>query len=323
MTSLRPSREKTIAAADVISKHLPPTSLKEERDLSKLLDARAYVKYEFHNPVRSFKIRGALNLMHDLSRRGNVSSVITASTGNHGAAMSFACQRYEFPLTVGVPVGSNETKVDLIRQFGAAVEFIGRDLDDTKELLLKRGLPAGSMFIEDGSSPQIVAGTSTIGWEIGQSQLNLDTVIVPVGNGALIGGIGTVLKEMNPSIKVIGVQSDHAPCMALSFRAHRPVNTERCDTFATGMAVRVAIPEAVHLMLEVVDDMVLVTETELKQAMGLFYRLKGDLPEGAGAAALAGTLKIREAIRNKTVCLIVSGSNVDRALREEILEKFV
>ena len=96
-------------------------------------------------------------------------------------------------------------------------------------------------------------------------------VLVPVGNGALIGGIGTVIKATNPSIKVIGVQAEEAPCMALSFKAGKPVNTESCNTFATGMAVRVAIPEAVSLISEVVDDMVLVSEREMKQAMGIYY----------------------------------------------------
>ncbi|MFQ5824185.1 MAG: threonine/serine dehydratase [bacterium] len=323
MNTLRPSREQTISAAHVIAKHLQPTSLKLETTLRDYIGAEIYVKYEFQNPVRSFKIRGALNLVHELVSSGNVSRVITASTGNHGAGMAYACQQFKMPLTVGVPVGSNYCKVNLIRQFDAKLEFIGRDLDETKELLLKRPLTPGDIFIEDGSSPQIVAGTSTIGCEIVQALPDLEMIFVPVGNGALIGGIGTVLKEFNPAIKVIGVQSDQASCMALSFKAKRPVNTTSCNTFASGIAVRVAIPEAVNLMLEVVDDFLLVTETALKQAMGLFYRLTGHLLEGAGAAALAGALQVRHIIQNKNVCIIASGANVDEALKKEIMEKFV
>ena len=145
---------------------------------------------------------------------------------------------------------------------------------------------------------------------------------MPVGNGALIGGIGTALKEFNPSIQVIGVQSDVAPCMTLSFEAGRAVDTQSCDTFATGMAVRVSIPEAVDLMLSVVDEMHTVSETDLKKAMGVFYRHTGYLPEGAGGAPLAAALKMRDDLKNKMVCLIASGANVDGTLRQEIKEKF-
>lgn len=230
---LRPTREQTISAARVIAQHFKPSPLRAEKMLGNILNTSVFVKYEFLNPVRSFKIRGALNLAHELTCSGDVSRVITVSTGNHGAAMAFACQQYKVPLTVGVPVNCDQSKVKLIRQFGAELEFIGHDLDETKELLQQRPLSPDTVFIEDGSCPAIVAGTSTIGWEIVQELPNVEVVIVPVGNGALIGGIGTLLKEFNPLIKVIGVQSDQAPCMALSFQAGHPVNTERCNTFAS------------------------------------------------------------------------------------------
>ena len=315
---LRPAHEDTVAAARVIAEHVEPAPLKAEKAFSELLNANVFVKYEFLNPVRSFKLRGALNLAHALVSGKGVSRVITVSTGNHGAAMAFACQQYKIPLTVGVPVNCDQSKVELIRRFGGELEFIGSDLDETKERLQGRPLSPNAIFIEDGSRPEIIAGTSTIGWEIVQELPTVEVVIVPVGNGALIGGIGTVLKEFNPSIQVIGVQSDVAPCMALSFQAGHAVDTESCNTFASGMAVRVAIPEAVDLMLGVVDEMRVVSETKLKQAMGAFYRHTGHLPEGAGVAPLAAALKIGEPLENKTVCLIASGANVDEALRQEI-----
>ena len=320
---LRPAHGDTIAAAHVIARHVDPTALKQEKAFSQPLNADVFVKYEFLNPVRSFKIRGALNLAHALANSKRVSRSITVSTGNHGAAMAFACREYNLSLTVGVPVNCDQSKLQLIRQFGGEVEMIGRDLDETKELLQQRPLSPDTVFIEDGSSPEIVAGTSTIGWEIVQELPDVEVVIVPVGNGALIGGIGTALKEFNSSIQVIGVQSDLAPCMALSFEAGQPVDTESCDTFASGMAVRVSIPEAVDLMLAVVDEMHMVSETDLKEAMGVFYNYTGHLPEGAGVAPLAAALKMGAALKNKTVCLIASGANVDDTLQREINEKFL
>ena len=322
-SQLRPAYEDTTAAARVIAQHTEPTALKKEKDFSESLNSNVFVKYEFLNPVRSFKIRGALNLAHALAKGKSVSRVITVSTGNHGAAMAFACREYNLQLTVGVPVNCDQSKLELIRQFGGELEMIGRDLDETKELLQGRPLSPDTVFIEDGSCPEIVAGTSTIGSEIVQQLPNVEVVIVPVGNGALIGGIGTGLKEFNPSIRVIGVQSDLAPCMALSFEAGHAVDTESCDTFATGMAVRVSIPEAVDLMLSVVDEMHMVSEIDLKEAMGAFYNHTGHLPEGAGVAPLAAALKMRAALEDKTVCLIASGANVDDTLRGEIKEKFV
>ena len=320
---LRPVHGDTTAAARVIAQHVEPTPLKKEIAFSESLNADVFVKYEFLSPVKSFKIRGALNLAHALAESKSVSRVITVSTGNHGAAMAFACREYNLPLTVGVPVNCDQSKLELIRQFGGELEMIGRDLDETKELLQQRPLSPDTIFIEDGSCPEIVAGTSTIGWEIVQELSNVEIVIVPVGNGALICGIGAALKEFNPSIRIIGVQSDLAPCMALSFQAGHPVDTESCDTFATGMAVRVSIPGAVDLMLSVVDEMWVVAETDLKEAMGIFYRYTGYLPEGAGVAPLAAALKMHTALENKKVCLIATGANVDEALRQEIEEKFV
>ena len=320
---LRPAHADTVAAARIIAQHVEPTSLKKEIAFSESLKADIFVKYEFLSPVKSFKIRGALNLACALANSENVSKVITVSTGNHGAAMAFACSEYNLQLTVGVPVNCDQSKLELIRRFGGGVEMIGRDLDETKELLQRRPLSSDTVFIEDGSSPEIVAGTSTIGAEIVQQLPNVEVVIVPVGNGALIGGIGAALKEFNPAIQVIGVQSDLAPCMALSFEAGYAVDTESCDTFASGMAVRVSIPEAVDLMLAVADEMYMVSETDLKEAMGVFYNQTGHLPEGAGVAPLAAALKIRTALEGKTVCLIASGANVDDTLQQEIKEKFV
>ena len=162
-----------------------------------------------------------------------------------------------------------------------------------------------------------------IGLEIKNSLPEVEYVFVPLGNGALIGGIGSVLKEFNPQINIIGVQSERAPCMALSFEAGKPVNTPECDSFAGGMAVRVAIPEAVELMLEVVDDVILVSETELKKAVGQFYNSTGHLVEGAGAAALAAALESGDSIRGSKICVIATGANLDEDLKREILRDFV
>ena len=285
-------------------------------------EAGLYIKHEYQSPVGSFKARGALNLVGGVSRKGLVERLSTASTGNHGAGMAFACNRFNLPLTVGVPVDADRSKVALVEKYGARLEFIGRDLDETKEILLARPQAPTEIFVEDGDSPEIVAGTSTIGAEILRDLPQVDVVIVPVGNGALIGGIASALNRYDRRIEVIGVQSEVAPCMTLSFHDRTPRETETCETFATGMAVRVAIPAAVDLMLEVVDNMILVSEDDLKKAMGLFYRVTGTMLEGAGAAALAAVPTLGNSLRGKIVCLIASGANVDRDIQQEVKARF-
>ncbi len=326
MATLRPSPERSLAALDEVRRWAPPTPLTLEEDLSRLLGTQVYVKHEYESPVRSFKIRGAVNLVADLVSDPGISRLYTVSTGNHGAAMAYACRQYGMALTVVAPVGADESKLALIREFGADLELLGRDLDEGKEILLARGFEPGHLFIEDGKSARIVEGTSTIGLELATQQPGLEAVFVPVGNGALIGGLATSLKAANPAVQIIGVQSEEAPCMALSFANGRPTDTATAETFAGGMAVRVAIPEAVELMLEVVDRMVLVSEAELKRAMILFRRVTGTLPEGAGAAALAAALKLRRQSKSKegapwswnSVCLLASGANVDSKLAREV-----
>ena len=315
---LRPTQENIMSAADRISKFQDPTPCVLQSGLSEIIGTETYAKIEYLNPVRSFKLRGAVNLVQQLAESKNISRVLTASTGNHGAAMSFACREFGMPIIVGVPVNADRKKTDLIEEFGGQLEFLGDDLDETKEHMLKSPLGPGHIFIEDGSSPEIVAGTATVGLEVLAQVEDLDALIVPVGNGALIGGIGTLVKEKNPNIKVIGIQAELASCMALSFKAGRPIDTKSCATFAGGMAVRIAIPEAVDLLLDVVDEILLVSEDEMKRAMVLYYRCTQEIVEGAGAAALAAALRYPEKMQNQTICLIATGANVDPQLKQEI-----
>jgi threonine dehydratase len=233
--------------------------------------------------------------------------------------MAYACKQFGLPITVGVPEDCDRSKVELIRKFDAELEFIGRDLDETKEVMQETQQTEGTVFVEDGSSPEVVAGTATIGLELVEQLPDTEVFIVPVGNGALIGGVGAAIKDKRPDIRIVGVQAETAPCMALSFEAGKPVDTEHCDTFASGIAVRVAIPVAVDLVNDVVDEMLLVKEEEMKAAMANYFRNTGYLPEGAGAAALAAALRYRDQFTGKTICLLATGANVDDGLRQEVI----
>lgn len=316
---LQPTPEAIDASRQLIADYMQPGPVRRVPEWSEVSGADIAVKLEFLTPVGSFKLRGALTLADRLRRASDPRPVVTCSTGNHGSAMAYACRLFGLPITVGVPVNCDRRKAALIREFGADLEFAGRDLDESKELLRGRAEAEGATFIEDGSSPEVVAGTATIGAEVLEMMPDVETVIVPIGNGALIGGIGTALRYGRPDIRIVGVQAEAAPCMALSFEARRPVDTEHCETFAGGVAVRVAIPEAVELVNAVTDEVLLVSDDEMKLAMRDFHRQTGHLPEGAGAAALAALMRYRERFQGEKVCLIATGSNVDPALEKEVL----
>ena len=307
------------AAAKRIVKFMSRSPLHRHAEFSTKYSANVHIKKEFLNPVGSFKLRGAFNLVQVLQDSTHKKSIITCSTGNHGSAMAFACRQFNVPIEVGVPKDCDRRKVELIRQFDADLRFVGRDLDETKEILQSELDEDRQIFVEDGSSPDVVAGTATIGLELQEQLPDMEVVVVPVGNGALIGGIGAMIKDRMPAAKVVGVYAEKAPCMGLSFDAGKPIDTESCATFAGGVAVRVAIPAAVQLVNEVVDEMLPVSDENMKAAMAEYYRYSGELPEGAGAASLAALARYPAEFSGRTVCLVASGANVDEKLRTEVL----
>ena len=242
---------------------------------------------------------------------------MTASTGNHGAATAWAGRRLGLPVFVFAPDAASQTKLTLIRDQGAQIHQAGRDFDEAKTegagFASERGLP----FFEDGAEPAQYEGYRAIGDEIlDQSKEPPAAVVVPVGNGALICGIGMAMRDRSPSTRVIGVVSEAAPVMALSFDAGSPVACDRMATFADGLAVRVAIPRAVETMRRVVDRVVLVSESEIASALGIYARA-GIRVEGAAAAPLAALSRLDVP---GMVVLLVTGRNIDDALHRRAAE---
>ena len=237
---------------------------------------------------------------------------MTASTGNHGAAVAWACQRSGLRAMVYAPAGASLAKLALIDRLGAEIRLIGTDLDFAKEEGKRFAIEARLPFFEDGVEPTQYEGYAAIADEIlDQLPAHPAAVVVPVGNGALICGIGRALRRRAPETQVVGVAAKEAPVMALSFDARRPVESDRMGTFADGLAVRVAIPAAVALVNAVVDRMLLVSEREMATAVGDFGKA-GVRVEGAAAAGLAA-LPLLPALEGPIV-LVVTGRNIDDAL---------
>lgn len=303
-------------AQRVLARYLPRTPLVPCPALDGMLGARTFLKLETCSPVGSFKGRGALfaiSAWRAKSSTGPLSwpHIVTASSGNHGLAVAYAARLLGVKATVYVPEGAAESKVAAIRRQGATLIQRGRDFDEAKAHARADAEEIKGWWLEDGEEPNIAAGAGTIGVEILRDLPHVGEIIVPVGNGALIGGIGSAVRSLDDSVVVTGVQPEQALAMVRSFEARKPVRTESCRTIADGLASREPVPQAVELMLEVVDTMITVSEAAIVSALRVLFEEAHVLVEPAAATALAGALQRRDHLQGKNVVLVITGANID------------
>jgi threonine dehydratase len=269
-----------------------------------------YLKREDVHELGAFKWRGALPALERYRREG-AAGVVTASTGNHGAATAWAADMLGLTTIVYVPEGASETKLAKLAAFGAELVVTGADLDEAKEQAIARARDAGMPFFEDGAEPAQLDGYAAIGDEIlDQLDEAPAAVVVPVGNGALLAGVGRALGARSPATRRIGVVSAGAPVMAQSWSAGRPVECDLCETMADGLAVRIAIPIAVEWLLAAADEMLEVTETEIAVSVTALDKA-GIRAEGAAAASLAA---LPRAGAEGPIVLVITGRNIDDEL---------
>lgn len=277
-----------------------PTSLARGRPL--------WLKREDGHELGAFKWRAALPVV-ERYRADCADAVVTASTGNHGAATSWAAARAGMDAIVFAPEGASRSKLAHLERLGAEVRLGGADLDeakaDGKQFASERGLP----FFEDGAEPLQYEAYGAIGDEIVE-QLGASpaAVLVPTGNGALLGGIGLALGRRSPATLRIGVVARDAPVMALSWEARRPVECDRSATIADGMAVRVAIPYAVEVLNGAADRMLLVSERAMARGVAAFAD-EGIRAEAAAGAALAAVDQLADV--DGAIVLVLTGRNID------------
>jgi threonine dehydratase len=287
-----------------------PTPLEEAPPA--LADGRAlFLKREDVHALGAFKWRGALPALEANRGRG-AEGVVTASTGNHGAATAWAAERLGMRAVVFVPEEASEAKLALLEQLGAELHRVGADLDESKELAREHAEANGLPFFEDGAEPAQFEGYEAIGREIVEQLGSAPArVIVPVGNGALIIGIA---RGVEP---VVGVVAKEAPVMKLSVEAGHPVDCDRSATFADGMAVRAAIPLAVQEMSRIGMPITMVSERAIARAVGDFAGA-GIRVEGSAAAALAGFREL--AADDGPTVLVVTGRNIYDELHRRAVE---
>src|SRR5438094_3640034 len=313
-----PALRDIYAARPRICRVLRPTPLMRHPLLAAETGVDLYVKHENHNPTGAFKIRGGLNLISTLSadeRRG----VVTASTGNHGQSIAFACQRERVPCTIVVPVGNNPEKNAAMRALGAEVIEFGRDFDEARERVEAMQRERGLRYVHSANEPLLVAGVGTYGLEIFEELPDVDVIVVPIGGGSGACGCSIVRTGIGSRAKVIGVQASRADAFARSWKTGTRVVGDSADTFAEGMATRVTFDLTFDMLKRELDDVVTLSERELAEGVRLALRTTHNLAEGAGGAPLIAAMNLRDRLAGRKVVCVMSGGNIDRATLTKIL----
>jgi threonine dehydratase len=302
--------EDVYDARMVVSGYLPRTPLISSPALSKKLGFNAYVKCENTLPTGAFKVRGGINLISRLSDEEKRRGVIAASTGNHAQSVAYAASLFGAKAVISMPSGANPDKVEATKSFGASVEFHGKDYDEARLWVEEEAKKKGYRYIHSANEPLLIAGVGTLYLEIMEEIPDVDAIIVPIGGGSGAAAACTVAKALNPKVKVIGVQAEKAPAVYLSWKNKKLMETASADTFAEGLATRVAFKLTFTILSKMIDDIVLVSEEELKRAILTLLETTHQFAEGAGAASTAAAFKLRQQLQGKKVALPLTGGNL-------------
>ncbi len=300
---------------------IKPTPLVPSATLDGMLQARVLLKPENLQKTGSFKIRGAFNRIAALSGAERARGVIAASAGNHGQALAYAATRAGVKATVVMPKNAALAKVAATRGYGQEVVLEGADYQEARRAADAIARKTGALFIDAFDDPLVVAGQGTVGLEIA-GEVRPGVVLVPAGGGGLLAGVALAIKELAPAAEVIGVEAAGSPQLSLSLAAGAPAAVRHpADTIADGLATGRFGTIPFETIRGRVTRAVTVDDFEIGEAMLLLLERFKFLAEGAGAAALAGALKIREELKGKTVVVVVSGGNIDINLLDRIIER--
>jgi threonine dehydratase len=318
MTLQPPTLVDVLAARRCISSYLHPTPLYGYPVLDELLGAEVFVKHENHLPTGAFKVRGGVNLVSQLGEEERERGVIAASTGNHGQSLAYAARLFGVRATICVPEDANPAKVASMRGLGAELVFHGRDYDEAREHCERLAEEHGYRYVHSGDEPLLIAGVATHTLEILEEQPETDVIVVPIGGGSGAAGACVVAKAVDPTVRVVGVQSEAAPAAYRSWRERRLVE-DRMETFAEGLATRTAFGLPQRVLWESLDDFVLVTDDEIRAAQAVMIETTRNLVEAAGAAPLAAALRLKEPLRGERIALIATGGNATPAQLLDVL----
>jgi len=314
--------KNVLVAEKRIRPYIRKTALEHSPYLSEKLNAHVYLKLECMQHTGSFKYRGALNKFLSLSPDDRRSPIITASSGNHGAAVAAVLHKFGGKGIVFLPENASPAKVDTLRQHGVALEFFGTDCVMSETLAKKTARQNRQVFVSPYNDPQIIGGQGTIAIELLEQLNRMDAILVPVGGGGLISGIAGYLKFVDPNIQMIGCQPENSAVMYASIQAGKIVEMTSMPTIADGTAGGIE-PHAItfDICREMVDDYIRVSEKDLRSAIRDMIEHHQILIEGAAALSIASLLKEKKRFHGQQVVSIVSGNRITMSLLKEILNE--
>jgi threonine dehydratase len=298
-----------LLARRVIDKYLHPTPLMSYPALDELVGTSVLIKHENYQPTGAFKVRGGINLVSQLSPQEKERGVVAASTGNHGQSVAYAAKVFGVKSVIVVPEKANALKVDAMKRDGAEVLMHGKDFDEARIYSEQLARSENFRYVHSGNELLLIAGVGTLTLEILEASPDTNVIIVPVGGGSGAAAASLVAKTINPKVRVIGVQAEADPAAFKSWRAKKLLE-DRMETVAEGLATRVAFELPQQIMWHLLDDFVLVSEDEIRDAVLLYLEKAHTLVEHAGAASLAAALKLRDRLRGQKVALVLSGGNL-------------
>jgi threonine dehydratase len=306
-------------AAGVLAGVVKRTNFDRSRTLSDITGADVWLKFENLQFTATFKERGALNRLSALSAEERGRGVIACSAGNHAQGVAYHAARLNIPATIVVPLGTPTVKIENTRRHGASVIEGGATLEEAAQLATDHGREQQLTFIHPYDDPLIIAGQGTIAIEMLAAMPDLDVLLVPIGGGGLISGMAVAAKTLKPAIEIIGVQAALYPSMYNLIKGLQlPM---RGDTLAEGIAVKAPGRITSEIVGALVDDIVLVTEQQIEQALSLLITIEKTVTEGAGAAGLAAILANEERFQGLAVGLVLSGGNIDTRLLSGVLTR--
>jgi threonine dehydratase len=306
-----PTLEGVYDARKAISGYLTPTPLLYSRRLSKLLGCQLYLKLENLQPTRAFKVRGGIYYMKRMKQQTTGRVVITASTGNHAQSIAYAGSLFGVPVKIVMPKGVPEVKVEAIEELGAEVITHGNYYDEAREYVEKLATQTEYVYVHASNEPLLHEGVATMHLEIFEEKPDIDVVINPIGGGSGASGACIVYKTLNPRIKVIGVQAEGAPAFYQSWKEGViKEDAGRVSTAAEGLATARAYELPFKVLRGTLDDIVLVSDEDMRRAVKTIFLTTGQVAELSGAASTAAAFKIRDRLAGKNVALLVSGGNI-------------
>ena len=312
--------QDVVTAADRVRSYIRKTHLTHSRPFSDLVNADVWFKLESLQITGSFKARGAVNKILSLKDQEKEQGVVSASTGNHGAAVAYAAGELNIGCTIYVPDDASPTKLENMEQFGAKIKVHGDDCIKAEEKARQVSISTGETYVSPYNDPFVMAGQGTLGVEIESQCDGLDVIIISVGGGGLIGGTAGYLKSVWPEIHVIGCSPENSAVMIHSMKAGRVLDLESRPTLSDGTAGGIEENSITFpICCNVIDESVLVTENEIKNAMITYMEKEHQLLEGAAGTAVAALIKKKDDLHGKRVGVVICGGNISLDTVREIL----